>query len=355
VFEIHIDVRRLLALLRHEPLEQHLQLAGAHRGDAEAEADDGVGGRAASLAEDVPRAREADHIVHGEEERLVVQLGDDGQLLLEQRACLVRHAIGPAFGRAGFGQMAQPGSRRVAGGHQLMRILVAQFIEAEMAARGDGEGFCQQLRRIQAREFSAFAQVPLAIGKQAPAGLLQRDAVADRSEHILQQAATGLVHVHVATGHRTQAQPHRQRDRGAEQRCIVAIAQHRHTQPQRALITITQPAAQLFGFGCAGTEHAFTRQPDQQAIGRPRDACRQIIARQPVAALARRATAARDQRADLRITAARRGQRHELQAAGEREFAADDQRQPQLLRAHMRAHHAGHRAFIGERQRAIAQ
>ncbi len=52
VLEVDVDVGRLLALGRHEAVEQHIDLGGVHRRDGEAVADDGVGGRAAPLAED---------------------------------------------------------------------------------------------------------------------------------------------------------------------------------------------------------------------------------------------------------------------------------------------------------------
>ena len=52
MLEIDVDVGRLVALLRDEALEQHVDDVGADIGDAEAVADDRIGGRAAPLAED---------------------------------------------------------------------------------------------------------------------------------------------------------------------------------------------------------------------------------------------------------------------------------------------------------------
>ena len=59
VLEVDVDVGRLAALGGDEPLEQEIDLLGIDLGDAEAIADDGVRRRAASLAEDALRAREA--------------------------------------------------------------------------------------------------------------------------------------------------------------------------------------------------------------------------------------------------------------------------------------------------------
>src|SRR3546814_16178074 len=52
VLEVDVDVRRLLALARDEPLEQELVLDRIDRGDPEQIADAAVRGRTASLAQD---------------------------------------------------------------------------------------------------------------------------------------------------------------------------------------------------------------------------------------------------------------------------------------------------------------
>src|SRR3546814_4441372 len=53
VLEVDVDVGRLVARLRQEARQQQAAFGGIHRGDAEREADRGVGGRAAALAEDL--------------------------------------------------------------------------------------------------------------------------------------------------------------------------------------------------------------------------------------------------------------------------------------------------------------
>ncbi len=53
VLEIDVDVGRLAPLRRDEALEQEVGAVGIDLGDAEAEADGGIGRRAAALAEDV--------------------------------------------------------------------------------------------------------------------------------------------------------------------------------------------------------------------------------------------------------------------------------------------------------------
>jgi hypothetical protein len=66
VLEIHIDVRWLVALARDEASEQHLHRGRIDSVMCQAIADDGVGRRAASLAEDAAAARETHDVVHGQ-------------------------------------------------------------------------------------------------------------------------------------------------------------------------------------------------------------------------------------------------------------------------------------------------
>ena len=93
VLEIHVDVGRLAPLGRDEALEQHVDAGGIDGGDAEAIAHRAVGGRAAPLAEDGALLREAHHVVDGEEVARVVELGDERQLLGDQRL----DGLGDAF------------------------------------------------------------------------------------------------------------------------------------------------------------------------------------------------------------------------------------------------------------------
>ncbi len=99
MLEIHVDVRRLLARGADEALEQEIHVGGIDGGDAEAIADGGIGGRAAALAEDALRSGVAHQIVDGEKIRRVVELVDEGELMLELGAHLRRHAVGIALRR----------------------------------------------------------------------------------------------------------------------------------------------------------------------------------------------------------------------------------------------------------------
>jgi hypothetical protein len=155
VLEIDVDVGRLVALLRDEALEQHRGARRVDLGDAERVAHRRIGRRAAPLAQDALPARPGDDVVHGQEIGRVGHLGDQAQFVFDLRAHLVRHA-GRIAPRAGPLRSApQPGIRRLAGRHDFLRIFVAQFVEREIAARGDLQRFGQQFGRIQARQRQA--------------------------------------------------------------------------------------------------------------------------------------------------------------------------------------------------------
>src|ERR1700690_2635361 len=65
MFEVDVDVRRLVALLRDEALEQQVISCGIDRGDAQDVTDSAIGGAAAALAKNVLRPRKADDRMHG--------------------------------------------------------------------------------------------------------------------------------------------------------------------------------------------------------------------------------------------------------------------------------------------------
>ena len=96
VLEVDVDVGRLVALLRDEALEQHAHPRRIDLGDAERVAHRRVGRRAAALAQDALAAREGDDVVDGEEVGLVVELGDQRELVLDQLADVGGHGFGNA-------------------------------------------------------------------------------------------------------------------------------------------------------------------------------------------------------------------------------------------------------------------
>ena len=146
VLEIHVDVRRLVALLGDETLEQHFHAGRIHFGDVQCIAHRRVGGRATPLAQDAAAAGEAHDVMHGEEIRLVLEFCDEGQFVFHQRANLVRHPMREALWETFLGQLAQIGNGRLTFRYQFFGILIAQLVEGEFAALGYDQRLCQQLR-----------------------------------------------------------------------------------------------------------------------------------------------------------------------------------------------------------------
>ena len=81
VREVDVDVRRALALLAQEALEEQAEADRVHGGDAETETDGGVRRRAASLAEHAGAAREAHDVPDDQEIAREAELADDRELV----------------------------------------------------------------------------------------------------------------------------------------------------------------------------------------------------------------------------------------------------------------------------------
>ncbi len=131
VLEVDVDVRRFVPLAADEPLEQQVAGRRVDRRDAQGEADGRVGRRAAALAQNVPRAGEADQVPDREKVRLVAQLADQLELVLDLLPDFRRQAGRVAFGRPLPGELREKLQRRLALGRQLGRIFVPQLVERE--------------------------------------------------------------------------------------------------------------------------------------------------------------------------------------------------------------------------------
>ncbi|MDR8896831.1 hypothetical protein FEP69_06224 [Burkholderia multivorans] len=129
MLEVDVDVRRLVALLAHEPLEQHRLTGGIDLRHAEAVADGGVCRRPAALAQDAVLTRELHDVVDGKEIRLVVQFRDQLQLVFDLRLHVDRNAGRKAPLRTDIRLFAQVGRDVVAGWNHLVRVFVLQVVE----------------------------------------------------------------------------------------------------------------------------------------------------------------------------------------------------------------------------------
>ena len=370
VLEVDVDVGRLVALGADEAAEQQRGAARVDLGHAQAVAHQRIGRAAAALAQDALRARPVHDVGHGEEIGLVLQLCDQRQFLVQRGAVRRRHARRKAPLHAGFGQRAQPARRRVAGGHDLLGVLVAQLVQREGASPGDVQRGGQPFGRVQRGQALARAQVRLGIGLQAEAAFGHRRVQARGGQHVLQRLARACMHQHGAGRHQAQAGALRHALRHVGQVRVVHLVQQFH-RDEGALHA--KPGLQPHGVGEHRLE-ALQRAGQQQrdAVGQAgqvrgmRHAPFHVGRVRQVSPLGRAAPRHRDPLRQVAVAAACLRQQHQPRArrrvgpaldgrVGELHLGADDQVQPQALGLGVRAHHAGQRTLVGERQRTVTQ
>ena len=144
--QIEIDVRPFAALFREKALEQQIHPDRIHRRDAEAVAHGAVGGRAASLHQDVLLAAEIDDVPDDEEIAGEIELLDQVQLARDLRACaIVIRAI--AFARPGLRHLAQERRHRFTRRHRILGKAIPEIRHRVFEAIGElaraGNGFRQ--------------------------------------------------------------------------------------------------------------------------------------------------------------------------------------------------------------------
>ena len=154
-------------------------------------ADGGVGGRAASLAEDASVAGEADDIVYGQKIGGEAELLDQLQLVFDLRAHLAGQTLGIALGGALPGETNQLLLRRAAFRDRIDRIFVAQFVKTEPASVGDLQRAADRIRipREQPRHLLRRLQVALGVGIEAESRLADCAVFADAGQNVLQRPA----------------------------------------------------------------------------------------------------------------------------------------------------------------------
>ena len=128
VFEIDVDIWRLVSGLGHEPLKHHRPDFRGNRGHAKRVAGHGIGRRPPPLTQDAARARKVDDVVDGQKVRLVFQLGDQGQFMGQHLLHTQRHAAGVApfqsLPRKAFKTLG-----RGFAGRDFRGVFISQFIQ----------------------------------------------------------------------------------------------------------------------------------------------------------------------------------------------------------------------------------
>ena len=364
VHDVEVDVRRLVPLARQEPLEQQLDPRRIDGRDPQAVADHRVGGRAAPLAEDALLPAVPDDLPHRQEIAAVVELVDQRQLPVDLLADGHGHVVAEALARAAERELAQPRGRRPAVGQPLGRIAVADLGQVEGAARRHLAGPLDERRLVgeQLRHPLRRLQIVLGVRPDQPAGGGERDAVADAGQDVLQVAARRRVVQHLGGGDQGQAgAPGMPAQAGFPAHFLGApVPCRQRVQP------VAERLPQRPG------DRARLRAPDQQApIAaperneppgplahlRPGDA--RLPFRPPPAA-------GGDQPAEVGVAGPIRREQHAggklRRVTGRRDgrgvrcsvdghLGADDQAHAQLLRLHVRPHHAVHAVAVGQGER----
>ena len=250
-----------------------------------------------------------------------------------------------------------------------MRVLVVEAVaHVERAVRGDAQRFGEEIGRIQRFEIVAGAQVPLAVREQRMAGLGDGRAEADRGHDILQRAPFAHVHVHVAGGDQRKIMTFAEFAQHRESRGIVGAAMQLDGEPGAIAEMTHDPVGVLVEMWRCVASDAHARTPRRAtARRRMRDILRypehgdadaelfRIRARQVVFAFRAAAAAGRDQPADVGVAVLAHRQQDELRSIGEPDFGADDELDAGVFRCFAGAHDAGQRAFVGDRERGVAE
>ena len=403
VLKVDVDVGRLIAArLADEAFEQRVGFFRVGRGDAQAPADDRVGRRAAPLAQDAQAPRRAHDVVHGEKEHLVAAFGDQREFFFDERHDGRRNAVGVALRGAFVGQAAQRLRGCQPRQHAVARVVVLDLVQPKAAARGHGQRGGQRRGHVHLGQPRARAQVAFGIGLQGKAALRHRPADTDGGHHVLQALASAQVHVHVARGHQRQARGRGQVLQGQLVQGVVRLGVQLQQQPgHHAKKTAGARLTSAGSYKIRSIQHGEQAGPvgRPQAFAARQGGQRHGQRRQAVSALGGRAAAAGDEGAQLAPAGQIARQHHQRALLGQRgarrgggggvktEFAAVDELQRRVAHAAGRAgavqrgqrlgtdaavagggcgflqlaqrlpgaHHAGHRAFVGDGQRAVAQ
>ncbi len=139
----------------------------------------------------------------------------------------VGNAVGVAEGGALPGQPLQLLHRRLAA-LVLDRVLVAELVEAELAAVDDFANALDRVRVLaeQPVHLRRRLQVPLARREPMEAQLLNGAFEADSGDDVVQRPALGRVVVHVVRGNQAYAGLRREGVEGVESSCVVAPEEH---------------------------------------------------------------------------------------------------------------------------------
>jgi hypothetical protein len=230
-------------------------------------------------------------------------------------------------------QLAQPASGIHARRYQFFRVLVAQLVQAEVAAIRQLQCLLQQRRRVQLLKDVEGTQVLLAVAQPLPTQLIDAGVVTDSGHHVVQRFALRVVHLHVAAGQHGDVQ-----FGGKSQPFVIAarfVAMAQVADPEPEPVAAQPP--QLPAIGAAAVV-VVCRSPDQQAALEVED---DIPQRDLVLALGAAPPGHADQPGEFAVGAATGCDRHQPDTFGQVQLAADDQLDAACPGRHVGLDHPG--------------
>ena len=247
--------------------------------------------------------------------------------------------------------------------------MVAQLVQVEGATPCHHQRVGQQFGRVQRGKTGPISQVFFGIGLQCKPALRHRPPQPHGGEHIVQGLARAHMHAHIARGHQRHAGELGYLLQAAQRQCIVSAQPCAGSQPHARPRIRPKQASSPYGY-CASSFHFDSEWQHQQhlAVRQQSPLCRLPV--HAVLPLGSRTAGQGDELAQ--ITPAGEVVRQGDQGKGgglavygmvcatvrtkrHRELRSQQKFQPQALRRPMRTHHPGHRAFIRNGQRAVAQ
>ena len=295
-----------------------------------------------------------------QEEPREAELADQGQLLVEAGAgeALVAVRVPVAVGEGPVADARELDVRGL-GAVGEVRVAVAELlgeVEAEPVGQLDRarDGACVVGEALEHRRRGPEDALAVA----APLGLacLERAAVADRDEHVLQQRPPRVVGVRIAGDDRLD--PERLRE-VAERRVTARVA-----ALERALELDEEPSAERAG-KAGGRVRVAHGEPVAGAAGEADEALVQLLEQR----LVERGLAGfvlppgrpcvrpggREQPAEVRVALRRLDEQRDVRAAGERDLGAGDRPHAERLGGVRELERAVDTVVIGERERLVAE
>ena len=328
--QVEIDVGPLATLLGEEALEEQLHAHGVDGGDGQRMADGAVRCGAAPLAEDAPLAGEARDVPDDQEVAGQIELGDDGELVLELAAHAGREWAAVACPRTREAEPAQPGDLALASGDGIAGEAVAQVLEAEGAALRGLVGRAQPGGAVgeAPRHQRGRAKGALSVGEQPSSGFVEGGLVEETGKGVEQTPPLGARNPHVAP--RDHGQPGALGEGDAEAALSLELAVEGACDTERAVSTAEDPDQPVH-------PTAVQMATDGNQGGEARRVLLQLLPGGVRPALGGVALGHGEQPGQVAVAVAALGQQHQSGPCRLREFGADQGAEPRPSRGCMEA------------------